>query len=346
LKTINLKDGSILELNKGYNIDCLELMKQLPDKSIGLIMADPPYFEVKGDFDFVWDSFDDYLKDVEKWAMECKRILQDNGSLFWWGDARKIAYSQIILDKYFKLENSIVWRKTECQTRRMDFEIARRFAPVTERLLFYSNDFEPSEWNQTGTERIKEEFLKPKNPFAIYMREEFKKAKINNKEISKLFPSKTGGLTGCVSNWVNGDNIPTKEQYLKIREFLNNEYLREEYEDLREEYEDLRKEYEDLRRPFNNLTKLEDVITHSQESSESRKYEHETIKAVGLIKKLLTVTTRKETLVFIPFWGSGTDSSACYELGLNWLATETSDKHFLTASNRQKDIEKQAILDF
>ncbi len=44
---------------------------QLPDKSVQLIIADPPYFEVKGDFDFIWKSFDDYLKDVEKWAIEC-----------------------------------------------------------------------------------------------------------------------------------------------------------------------------------------------------------------------------------------------------------------------------------
>lgn len=39
--------------------------------------VDPPYFEVKGAFDFVWNSFEDYLKDVEKWAIECiKEYLQ------------------------------------------------------------------------------------------------------------------------------------------------------------------------------------------------------------------------------------------------------------------------------
>ena len=61
--------------------------------------------------------------------------------------------------------------------------------------------------------------FKTKNPFSKYLKEQFKKANITNKEISKLFPSKTGGLTGCVSNWLNGDNVITKEQYLKIRNF-------------------------------------------------------------------------------------------------------------------------------
>jgi site-specific DNA-methyltransferase (adenine-specific) len=85
---------------------------QLEDKSVQLIIADPPYFEVKGEFDFVWNSFDDYLNDVEKWAIECKRVLADNGTLFWYGDAKKIAYAQIIFDKYFNLLNNIVWENT------------------------------------------------------------------------------------------------------------------------------------------------------------------------------------------------------------------------------------------
>jgi hypothetical protein len=49
------------------------------------------------------------------------------------------------------------------------------------------------------------------------LRIEFENANVNNKEIAKLFPSRTGGLTGCVSNWLNGDNVITEEQYLKVR---------------------------------------------------------------------------------------------------------------------------------
>ena len=71
-----------MEVNKIHNINFLD--NTLPDKCANLIIADPPYFEVKGDFDFIWKSFDDYLKDVEKWAKECKRLLADNGTLFWY----------------------------------------------------------------------------------------------------------------------------------------------------------------------------------------------------------------------------------------------------------------------
>ena len=32
-----------IELNKIYCADCLEVMKQIPDKSIDLVLTDPPY---------------------------------------------------------------------------------------------------------------------------------------------------------------------------------------------------------------------------------------------------------------------------------------------------------------
>ncbi len=54
----------------------------LPGKSVQLIIADPPYFETKGEFDFVWNTFEDYLQDVERWAIECKRVLAENGTLY------------------------------------------------------------------------------------------------------------------------------------------------------------------------------------------------------------------------------------------------------------------------
>jgi DNA modification methylase len=77
-----------MERNKVHLMNWLD--NTLPDKSVQLIIADPPYFEVKGEFDFIWSSFDEYLKDVENWAKECERLLADNGTLFWYGDANAL----------------------------------------------------------------------------------------------------------------------------------------------------------------------------------------------------------------------------------------------------------------
>ena len=306
---------------------------QLEDKSVQLIIADPPYFEVKGEFDFVWNSFDDYLKDVEKWAIECKRVLADNGTLFWYGDKKKIAYSQIIFDKYFNLENSLVWRKKDSmQYQYYSPDLARSFNTHNERILMYSNEID-----LTGLELINEEFIKPRNPFSKYLKEEFKKANITNKEISKLFPSKTGGLTGCVSNWLNGDNVITKEQYTKIRDFLNNEYLRKEYEDLR-------KEYEDKRRYFYNPNKLEEVLEFSQESHITRKYKHDTKKPETLTRALIQTCSRKGDLVLVPFAGSGTECAMAAKEGREFIGFDIEPKYVEMANARCSEHLKQTSL--
>jgi site-specific DNA-methyltransferase (adenine-specific) len=328
-----------MQLNTVHNIDFLN--NTLPNKCANLIIADPPYFEVKGDFDFVWNSFDDYLKDVEKWAIECKRLLADNGTLFWWGDKSKIAYAQVIFDKYFKLENSLVWRKKDSiQYQYYSPDLARTFNTHNERILMYSN-----ETDMTGLEMITEKYIKPRNPFSKYLKEEFKKAKVTNKKIAKLFPSKTGGLTGCVSNWLNGNNVITEEQYLKIREHLNNEYLRKEYEDLRKEYEDLRKEYEDLRKEyedqrrfFHNPLKYEEVLEFSQESHVTRKYEHETKKPETLTRTLILTCSRKNDLVIIPFAGSGTECAMSAKEKRNFVGFEVSQKFTNMANERVKKV--------
>jgi hypothetical protein len=185
----------------------------------------------------------------------------------------------------------------------------------------------------TGLEKINKMYIKPLNPFSKYLNNEFNRAKVTRKEISKLFPSKSGGLTGCVSNWLNGDNVITKEQYLKIRQYLNGEYLRKEYEDLRKEYEDLRKEYEDLRkeyedlrRPFNNVLKLEEVLKYSQQSNVTKKYNHPTKKPERLTRDLIECCSRPDDLVFVPFAGSGTECAMARRAKRNFIGFDKTHK--------------------
>ncbi|EGK8008149.1 hypothetical protein IO405_000531 [Campylobacter lari] len=70
-----------------YNADAVSFMQtQIKDNSIDLIIADPPYFEICGDFDFgVFKTQKDYLDWCKIWLLECKRILKDNGTLILWG---------------------------------------------------------------------------------------------------------------------------------------------------------------------------------------------------------------------------------------------------------------------
>jgi DNA modification methylase len=325
-----------MQKNTLHNQDFLA--NDLPDGCADLIIADPPYFEVKGDFDYIWSSFEDYLEDVKKWAAECKRLLADNGTLLWYGDDKRIAYAQIIFDQQLTLLNSLVWNKGENFMGLNHSEDLRSFAPCTERLLMYEQ-----RGQKTGGEIVFEQFLKPKNPFSAYLRLEFERAKVNNKEIAKLFLSKTGGLTGCVSNWLNGDNLITKEQYLKIREYLKGEYLRKEYEELRKEYEELRKEYEELRRPFNNIYKLSEVLNFRNEANKNAQYKHPTRKPETLTRALIETTTKKGATIIVPFAGSGTECAVALKESRSFIGYEIDKEHYKTALKRIQHAKEQPL---
>ena len=317
------------KINQVHHLDFLH--NNLPDKCANLIIADPPYYKVKGEFDFIWKTFDDYLQDVEKWAKECKRLLTDNGTILYYGDAKNIAYSQIIFDKYFNLLNNIVWENTNDHKQQIRFNPdLRTFAPLTERLLMYEQ-----RGQKTGGELIFEQFLKPKNPFSKYLKIEFKKAKVTNKEIAKLFPSRTGGLTGCVSNWLNGDNVITEEQYLKIREYLKNEYLLKPYEELKAEYEELKAEYEELRRPFNNERFYGDVIRIP--NYETGNHEHDTPKPEKLTREIILISSRPNDLILVPFAGSGTECAMAVKENRNFIGFEIEEKYVDMANKRVKN---------
>lgn len=92
-----------MELNKIYNIDCLEFMKNLPNNSIQFIVADPPYLisNKNDNFHLGEGSLSKYTLNQGYWDLveneiiyECisefKRILKRGGSLIIWYDWKKI----------------------------------------------------------------------------------------------------------------------------------------------------------------------------------------------------------------------------------------------------------------
>jgi adenine-specific DNA-methyltransferase len=309
--------------SKVYNEDVFETMKRIKTGSINLIICDSPYFKICGGFDWTFKTMQEWIDWHILLRDEFERIMADNGSLFVFGDEKNIAYLQIEFDKKFNLLNNIVYKKPSLWGQ-SGMSGLNSFATTTERILFYDKGE-----NKTVLEMIKK--IMP-NPFAEYLREEFTKAKITNREIAALFPSASGGLTGCVSNWLNGDNIMTKGQYLKVKSHLNNKYLRKEYEDLR-------KEYEDLRRPFNNQFRLTDVIDAKLKSSF-----HPTTKDGAVIEKLILTTTKENDLIFSPFLGSGTDRIAAYNTKRNIISCELDKNYFDQAEHHYQEHIKQGSL--
>ena len=303
-----------MEINKVYHLDFLE--NTLPDKSVNLIIADPPYFEVKGEFDFIWKSFEDYLKDVEKWAIECKRLLKENGTLIWYGDSKKIAYSQIIFDKYFGLVSNVTIHVFDRQTNKIKIEDARGFINTTERFLMYSNDvYNLSQCVFNIRDYIRNEIIRAKG-------------KIVFKDVNTAFGTATNGggvASACLSLEKKEPSMLTKEMYQKLRIWLNES----------EEYEYLREEYEYLRRPFNPTEEFKmDVLRFSQEGHNTGQYDHPTVKPEKLTRYLIQTCSRENDLVLVPFAGSGTECAMSIKEKRNFIGFEIEEKHVKTATKR------------
>lgn len=70
----------MLELNKIYNEDCLEVMKRMEDKSVDLILTDPPY-NLKKDFENDDLSEEDFIKFLTPIFNEMARIIKNKHSV-------------------------------------------------------------------------------------------------------------------------------------------------------------------------------------------------------------------------------------------------------------------------
>ena len=328
----------MIELNKVYNEDCLITMSKIKDKSVNLIIADFPYFEVKGEFDFIWKDFSEFLEWVEVCAKEFKRILSDNGSLYVYGHAKKIAYKQIVFDKYFNLENHLKWLKTDCQTR-IGYQEFKSYPPVTEHILFYSNEV-----GMTGLEAISND-LELYTPIRNYFKEQRSLTNLSYKEINeKCFntASNGGGMaSNILTSYKNGWTFPTQEKYEALQKIgickRDYEVLRNEYEKLRAEYFGLIEGIESKRRPFNNIYRKDDVIALAQDVHITGEYKHPTQKTPKLSRILIETSSRENDLVYIPFGGSGTELEQCQILNRKYIGSEIESKYYEIILDRLKN---------
>ena len=100
----------MIELNKLYNEDCMEVMKLIDDKSIDLILTDPPYNIGIA----AWDKIPDYINWCGKWFLECQRVLKDNGSFYFWHNDI-VQLTQLIewlrINTQFVFNSFIIWDK-------------------------------------------------------------------------------------------------------------------------------------------------------------------------------------------------------------------------------------------
>jgi len=122
----------MLELNKIHNSDCLELMKQIPDKSIDLVLTDPPYgIGIKGKVGWeklaqvkdYWDFNDRDNKIPDKIYFDEMQRIWKHCIIFWWNYFIEYLTNSpcwIVWDK----DNT--WNFADCELAWTNFDTAVR----------------------------------------------------------------------------------------------------------------------------------------------------------------------------------------------------------------------------
>jgi site-specific DNA-methyltransferase (adenine-specific) len=108
--------------------DCREVLSNLPEKSVDLVFADPPYnLQLQNELyrpdrsrvaavDDGWDkfaSFTEYDQFTREWLTACQRVLKDTGTLWVIGSYHNIyRVGTILQDLNYWILNDVIWLKT------------------------------------------------------------------------------------------------------------------------------------------------------------------------------------------------------------------------------------------
>lgn len=133
---------------KFYRGDCIDCMGKLPEKSVQLVFADPPYnLQLKQELyrpnntkvagvDDEWDKFSSfglYDEFTTEWLRACRRVMADDATIWVIGSYHNIfRVGKIMMDLGFWILNDVQWHKTNPMPNFRGV----RFTNATETLLW------------------------------------------------------------------------------------------------------------------------------------------------------------------------------------------------------------------
>jgi DNA modification methylase len=279
--------------------DCTECLKRLPDRSVDLVILDPPYWKVVGEvWDYKWRTEEDYRNWCQLWFGEVARVCKRSASVYLFGYLRNLVHlfhditdlgfefrQEIIVDKGMK---SMAGRKTSTY---------KQFPNTTETIFFFVVDAKPA---------IRQCLLARARELGL-----------SSKEINSRLGVKSNG--GGVWSLYTGDNImaqvPTLEMWDRLEEVLDF------------------KAPDDLKGfVFESQMGITNVWQDIDFYSESRI--HRTQKPLPLIERLIQASSRPGDVVLDPFAGSGTTAIAAKKLGRRPISFEIDPDMAEKASKR------------
>ncbi len=310
-----------------FNDDAINILRLLPDHSISLILTDPPYHSTKKENiinDKAFSSDDEFINWMEIFANEWKRILRPNGSIFIYCSSAMEAKLEIMLSKYFNVLSHIVWTKPnepgfdgwKGKTKK---EALRQWYPHSERIIFCEPALEGN---------LKRSF------FGAFLKEKRMACNLSGHQLTEMIGA-YGKVNhgGAVSNWESGRNIPSREQYHKIRAALESSGLQEPMPN-----------YEDVIRPFEVNANVEFTDIWTFPSVKPYKGKHPAEKPIEMLEHCINSTTFENDIVLDCFAGSGSTLLSALRTGRYAIGIEI-DKHWCESIRKRLQTFSQLPMD-
>ena len=315
---------------KIYNGDCLSIFKDIEDKSVNLVLIDPPYNIGKDKKWDKWKTVNEYVEFMGKVFKECQRVLKDNGNFYFFhNDFLQIVELQNYINKNtnFRFNSFIIWDKGDFRAlswkNPSEKNNLRSWFNTCEYCLYYTFQ------DETGLEKI---MLDVNNFKSIrnYFKDIQAYINLNKKQIiEKVGQRADHCFRHSSSQW----DLPTNETYqLLIDVFGIDKYIGfKTYKDLRQEYEDLRQEYEDLRYTH-NLDKNHKNVWVSKERNNGKL--HSCQKPLDILERIIKTSSNEGDIILDCFMGSGSTGVACMNTNRKFIGIELDENYFNIAKQR------------
>jgi len=118
-------------------------MKELPDKSIDLLLTDVPYgMNFRSNYrkeKYKHIENDDNLNWLPEWCKQVKRIVKDNAHLYIFCSWHNVDIFKQEIEKYIKVKNILIWVKNNTGMG----DLVNDYAPKYEMILFCNPNNKP-----------------------------------------------------------------------------------------------------------------------------------------------------------------------------------------------------------
>lgn len=123
-------------INKIINADCLDILKQLPDKCVDLVLTDPPY-GMAYQSSRRTDKYDKIINDnnldwLQETLTELKRISKDTAMWYIFCSWHHIDKFKQEIEKVKNIKNTLIWNKNNFGSGDLKCD----FAPKYEMIIF------------------------------------------------------------------------------------------------------------------------------------------------------------------------------------------------------------------